>query len=298
MTINDIYPPDEQKRYAVRKYIEAGFGEGVHTSVIGKSILGRPIFAYRIGTGKINVLFVGAHHASEHITASVLYSFMMKILERDRKYGKYCGIDTRVYRGLYSLFIVPVLNPDGVETSVHGVQEGPLEERQRRMLGSTAHKYWQANARGVDLNHNYDAGFYEYKNIERERGIEPGPRLYSGEFPESEPEVRSLAALVRAVKFSLIVSLHTQGEEIYSYPADSAVIKRIAPRLAERLGYKLSYPEGTALYGGLCDYTSGTLGIPSITLELGRGTNPIHEGNLAKIAAKTDPAFFMLPTWL
>ena len=26
--------------------------------------------------------------------------------------------------------------------------------------------HWQANARGVDLNHNYDSGFYEYKKIE------------------------------------------------------------------------------------------------------------------------------------
>ena len=63
-------------------------------------------------------------------------------------------------------------------------------ERRRRAVPDGDFTHWQANARGVDLNHNYDAGFLEYKQIEAEQGIlGGGPTRYSGECPESEPEV-------------------------------------------------------------------------------------------------------------
>ena len=298
MTKNDIYPPDEQKRAGVLDFLGNRFQRSLHTSVLGKSILSRSIDLYRIGFGKTNVLFVGAHHGSEYITASVLYSFLLKFLERDERYGKYCGIDTRIYKELYSVYVIPALNPDGIEISLYGITENPLEERQRRMIAGGDHRLWQANARGVDLNHNYAMGFGEYKVIERERGIEPGATLYSGEFPESEPETRAILGLLRAVDFSLVVSLHTQGEEIYAYPKNNGRVRSISARLSSRLGYTLSEPLGTAAYGGLSDYTAGVMGIPSFTLELGTGVNPISDDNLGKITAKTDSTLFLIPTWL
>jgi g-D-glutamyl-meso-diaminopimelate peptidase len=155
---------------------------------------------------------------------------------------------------------------------------------------------WQANARGVDLNHNYDAGFEEYKRIEKEMGIVPGPSLFSGESPESEPEVRGVANLVRTLVPYAVVSLHTQGEEIYAYPRTKRQ-DRVAERLAELTGYKVAVADGTAGYGGLCDYT-GALGIPSFTLELGRGTNPLSETELIKIFPRVADAIAILPTLL
>ena len=40
--------------------------------------------------------------------------------------------------------------------------------------GSEDFTRWQANVRGVDLNHNYDAGFDAYKQLEPSLGITGG----------------------------------------------------------------------------------------------------------------------------
>ena len=95
---------------------------------------------------------------------------------------------------------------------------------------------------------------------------------------------------------SLAVSLHTQGEEIYYQPKDRIMARR-AERLASLIGYTVAEPEGTAAYGGLCDYT-GSLGIPSFTLELGRGVNPLPEDAIPDIFKRVGEAIAILPTLL
>jgi g-D-glutamyl-meso-diaminopimelate peptidase len=156
---------------------------------------------------------------------------------------------------------------------------------------------WQANARGVDLNHNYSYGFGEYKKIEFEREIAPGKTLFSGAYPESEPETKALANLVRSLDFSLVVSLHSQGEEIYYFPKNDKA-KRIAKSAENTLGYKISTPTDTACYGGFCDYTGCELGIPSLTLEIGRGKNPLPPSEYHRIKERLSKLLFLLPTEL
>ncbi len=75
---------------------------------------------------------------------------------------------------------------------------------------------WQANARGVDLNHNFDAGFELCKQAEQSAGIlGPGPGKYGGERPESEPETRSICRFIRTQPVRQLYAFHSQGEEIY-----------------------------------------------------------------------------------
>ena len=290
-----IYPASATTRAEIKEYVTARFPE-TFVSCLGRSILSRPIDLYRIGQGKDSVLIVGAHHGAEHISASFVYGFMLSLLEADLTSGVYFGVSTREYFKRFSLLIVPALNPDGIEISLYGPSEGPLYERELKMIGDKDNRSWQANARGVDLNHNYSYGFYEYKNIEREKGIEPGHTLYSGEYPESEPETHALASLIRVINPDAVLSLHTQGEEIYAYP-DTDRVYSIAQSLSRILGYKLSRAEGTARYGGLCDYT-GAMGIRSFTLEIGRGTNPIPESELGRSEQKVSEALFRLPLLL
>jgi hypothetical protein len=156
---------------------------------------------------------------------------------------------------------------------------------------------WQANARGVDLNHNYEAGFFEYKRLEEAEGITAGKTRFSGEYPESEPETRALASFIRTLMPEAIVSLHTQGEEIFSKP-DTEYVERIAGRLGRSSGYKTSVAEGLSAYGGLCDYTGSVLNIPSFTVELGRGKNPLPYSSLGAIPDKVRNLLIFLPTYL
>ena len=72
---------------------------------------------------------------------------------------------------------------------------------------------WQANANGVDLNHNYDALWEVGKAAEVENGIfGPGPTRYSGETFESESESRAVANFSRSMNFDLVIALHSRRE--------------------------------------------------------------------------------------
>ena len=166
--------------------------------------------------------------------------------------------------------------------------------------GSKDFSHWQANARGVDLNHNYDAGFAEYKQIERQSGITEGaPTRYSGESPESEPEVAAICSLIRTLPFSFLMTLHSQGEEIYykysGNPEEQTKNFTAVKALASMTGYALSTPQGAASYGGLSDWAGGKMGVPSVTLECGKGENPLPIEECMKIYGGVRRALFCAP---
>ncbi len=267
---------------------------GISPTVLGRSILSREIECYRIGSGEKYILVAAAHHALESITVNIAF-LLMDILMSKMETGSVNGVNCKLLLSNYSFMILTCVNPDGIELRMHGASDTPLYDRQMRMSGGSFSS-WQANARGVDLNHNYNFRFAEYKYIERERGITAGPTLYSGEFPESEPEVRTVANLVRTLMPRAVVSLHSQGEQIFSMPRDRAV-RRIAERLGSICGYSVCEPADTACFGGLCDYC-GNLGIPSFTYELGRGKNPLPESDIIPIFKRVYPSLALLPTML
>ncbi len=281
---------DEEGRAGMSALVEA---KGLTTSyTIGRSIEGRAIELYKIGEGRRRVAFFGTHHALESVTCNILYSIIY-ILSNGLGIAL-GGIDLPILRRLVTFYIVPCVNVDGVELHLHGPSCRYMQSRQLTMSdGDFSH--WQANARGVDLNHNYDYGFMEYKRIEQEKGIAPGPTLYSGEYPESEPETRAVAAFLRALMPDAVISLHTQGEEIYH----SSDVKgtALAAFLCRHTGYVVSKPVGTASYGGLCDYTA-TLEIPSITLEIGRGRNPLSNSSIFPALCLLAEPLLLLPTLL
>jgi g-D-glutamyl-meso-diaminopimelate peptidase len=272
-------------------------------SYMGTSVLDRAIPILHVGSGGRRVLYVGAHHGMEWITSLVLVRFLEELCEtvENRRFVK--GIYPCDLLGGYTLSVVPMLNPDGVEYQIHGVsEENPLRERLLEMNGgSEDFSCWQANARGVDLNHNYDAGFAEYKKLEKENGIGRGaPTRYSGECAESEPEVAALCNLLRFLSpWRGVMTLHTQGEEIFS-PSLKESEKSIvtARRLAKLTGYKLSRAEGLAAYGGMSDWCADALSIPSFTMECGRGQNPLPTTQFSSIYATMRAALFLFPTIL
>ena len=288
-------PPCEKARKAfLERFKKSEMGESL---LLGRSILSRDIDLYKIGSGTRNVLYVGAHHGAEYLTASVLFDFIELLMKKRKNRASLFGHDSDLLLKEFSFWIVPCMNPDGVELALNGIDDNPLSARQTRMNPSLDFSDWQANARGVDLNHNYDYGFAEYKKLEIESDITPGKTRYSGEYPESEPEVRSLASLVRSVSFSLVLSLHTQGEEIYYHPKTPRVF-RLAERAEKCIGYKIKNAEGFAAFGGLCDYTGEILGVPSLTLELGKGKNPLPHSQYDAISSRVIPLLCLLPTYL
>lgn len=270
---------------------------GNAVGTLGKSILGRDIDYYKFGVGKKNIIIVGTHHSLEYITALAIYDFISYISDNLTRNACINGVNLDFWQQRFTYWLIPCLNPDGVELHLGGAKKSPLYEREIRMNGSESFEAWQANSRGVDLNHNYDYRFSEYKAVERRFGIVPGKTRYSGEYAESEPETRAMANFVRVLNPIVLVSLHSQGKEIYFQPA-TAKVEKIGKRIASATGYELCVPTDTALYGGLCDYSGAVLGIPSFTIEVGKGENPLPISSLPLITEKLRPLFLKLPFYL
>ena len=269
-------------------------------SSIGKSLVGRDIPLITIGSGKKSVLYVGTHHGMEWITSVLLLKYLRDVGKTIAEKGKIFGVDAEELFLNRTVYIVPMLNPDGVELHINGHDEiNPLTERLNQMNGGDFSK-WQANGRGVDLNHNYNAGFDEYKKLEAEQEILPGPTRFSGAYPESEPECSALCSFIRSQNIGLLLALHTQGGEIY-YDYNGHIPPQslgIAKRMESISGYTLSKPEGNACYGGLKDWFIKEYDRPGFTIECGKGENPLPPSDCGIIYSVIRGILMLCPTFI
>ena len=272
--------------------------EFLDVGTLGNSILGKNIPRITIGKGKKSVIYIGAHHGMEWITSALLMQFIHDFCEEYQKGTNIFDVSTRVLFETRKIHIVPMLNPDGIDYAIHGINENNIMyNRLIKMNGKADFSHWQANARGVDLNHNYNAGFSEYKIIEHKENISCGETKYSGEYSESEPETRALCNFVRFERPELALTLHTQGEEIYYTSGEKSTNTSltIAKTLSRLTNYKISFPSGTAKYGGFTDWFIEEFDKPSFTLECGLGENPLPFNDLDKIYSSIKRALFIAP---
>ena len=83
-------------------------------------------------------------------------------MQSDKKVGGHNLGDFLKIRGLT---VIPCVNPDGVEIALHG-SDAALKYKPLVEDVSENTRKWQANARGVDINHNFNAGRCELKKRE------------------------------------------------------------------------------------------------------------------------------------
>ena len=133
--------------------------------------------------------------------------------------------------------------------------------------------------------------------MERKNQIPDGaPTRYSGMAPESEPETSALCRFLRAdPKIEMILTFHTQGEEIFYLGGDVPCSDRIARRLSALSGYQLSRADGMAAYGGLTDWFMTEIRKPSFTVECGLGENPLPVTDFDGIYRKLREMLFTAP---
>ena len=185
---------------------------------IGKSVLGRKIPVLTLGKTVGSALFVGATHGSEWLTSLVLLRFFEELCEAFEQGGKLCEKNIGAAILKRGLTVVPVLNPDGVNINILGAGTAFSSGKRIERIAKGDFEHWNANARGVDLNHNFGAGWEILREQERRNGIfGPSPRQYGGPKPFSEPETQALKLFTEKIQPDYTVSYHTKGEEIYWY---------------------------------------------------------------------------------
>lgn len=259
-------------RELCRKY---GF---LKSETIGKSVFGRDIKALTLGDAPTRSLYAGAFHGSERITATVLLRFVEELCEAYESGGRLAEVDVRkALRSKCAVFI-PLVNPDGCEIALKGETAcgGRAGWVKRLCGGDFAH--WNANFRGVDINHNFDAGWDELHRLERESGYYgPGPTRYGGPKPHSEPETAALVNYCESRNVSYVIAFHSQGEVIYwdynGIPTHRG--RKMAEIFAASSGYALDVPIGLSAGGGFKDWFIERFRRPGFTVEVGLGKNPL-----------------------
>lgn len=261
---------------------------------IGKSVCGRDIMAYSLGNYKNIVLFAGAFHAQEWLTGLVLLRFLEKVCKAVKEDKNISGVDISASLFSKGLTIVPCVNPDGVEIVLNGAESaGNLEEFVRNVSGNDFTK-WNANANGVDINHNFDAGWEILREMESKAGIfGPSVRQYGGYAPHSEPETQSLVKFCERHPVDHAFAIHSQGEEIYwSYgentPENSLTMANIFSVCS---GYELVENDSLASHGGFKDWFIECFRRSAFTIEIGKGENPLPVEDLDEIYEKAEEMF-------
>ncbi len=219
--------------------------------IIGKSEKGEPIYYFSVKkTAYPKIIFTYAIHAREYITT---YLALMQILDF-YKFGK-----------VGQVYFIPLLNPDGVK------------------ICQAFKPLYKANARGVDLNVNFDAKW----GTGALNATIVGDENYIGCKPFSERETRAIRDFTLDVKPDMTVSYHSKGEEIYYkfHQRLKAELRdcRLAKKVKRLTGYKIKDTPNSA--GGYKDWCIEKLKIPALTIEVGSDklSHPIKKENLKKI---------------
>lgn len=269
--------PDTQQLIAWIDALRKKYSQ-ITPEVYGRSRAGRPIFLLSAGSGKENIFYSGGFHGSEWITVLTAMRFLEDIAASAAEEKPLGGYDfSKIFKEKRLVFM-PCVNPDGTEISINGFKSAREYGQIVKSVGKGDHVHWNANAAGIDINHNFDAGWEKLKEMELVQGIKtPAPTRFGGLAPESEPETRAVTTLCRQIDFSRAMALHSQGEEIYweygeNTPSESRLM---ALKLSEKSGYTLAENSGLASHGGFKDWFIDELKKPAFTVELGKGQNPI-----------------------
>ena len=251
---------------------------------------GRGVFDIVLGdiNGDNQVLIFGAMHAREYITTQVVMRQLCDSLDALNGGNEtYRGISAaELLQGL-TIHFVPNSNPDGVAISQFGLAgvNNPVLRNQVAAMSDDLEQ-WKANASGVDLNRNFDAGWYEFVGSPY-----PSPERYKGTSPGSEPEAAALIRLTQDYHIKRAISYHTCGALIYWYYKQSGNVlaesKKFAEEISRSTGYYLDDDYTAVDAAGYKDWAVYKLGIPSITIEVGAENgnyfSPVPQSNFNTI---------------
>ena len=249
---------------------------------IGKSVMGKNIPFVKIGNGQTKLFYNASHHANEWLTTPVLLKFLEEYSENYSTGGEIFNTSAKELYNKASLYIVPVVNPDGIDLVNGVVPSGKFLTQAQTLAGNYPNipypNGWKANINGVDLNLQYPANWERAKEIKFSQGFTlPGPRDFVGTAPLTEPEARAVYNFTRNHDFKLTLSYHSQGEIIYwkylDYEPENS--RRIAEYFGEVSGYAVEETPYSSGFAGYKDWFIETYNRPGYTIEIGIGMSPL-----------------------
>ena len=259
-----------------------GIDERAGVSVLTRSIMGKEIPLITLGKGKRAVAMIACQRGDESKSSAVLLAFIKDYLAHLSRRAAVLEYSVERLFEERRIYLVPMLNPDGVDYALHGVSElNPLRDRLLEMNNGEDFSRWRANARGVDLARNYEVGFMEYRALNAT--LNGAPEGFCGEYPESEPETASLCRFLRFKKDELcgVLSLGTGGDELLCGCGETMTAKIMsAGRILSRMsGFRLVRPEQITPGAGLGEWCTVQLGKPAYSFKCGEAVSKKAHGS-------------------
>lgn len=268
--------------------------------VLGNTIDGRQLYHVVVGNPSAphKILVHGGIHAREYISSQLVMREIVALLEMQKSNLLYHGQSVATLLQNTCIHFVPMVNPDGITLVQGGVDALNTQAAKTMVMSMAAQdqvtdlatylRKWKNNINGVNLNRNFDA-FWQEATPKVEH---PSNMFYKGTGPESEVESKALANLCRQIMPDYTISYHTQGRVIYWYFGETGNYKAKGQYLAnvvhQNTGYTISDTWSQTDAAGFKDWAVQKLDIPSVTIELGRGTSPVDESQITQMWTEND----------
>lgn len=268
--------------------------------VLGNTIDGRQLYHVVVGNPSAphKILVHGGIHAREYISSQVVMREIVALLEMQQNGWLYHGQSVATLLQNTCIHFVPMVNPDGITLVQGGIDALNTQAAKTMVMSMAAQdqvtdlatylRKWKNNINGVNLNRNFDAFWQEATP----KVDHPSNMFYKGTGPESEVESKALANLCRQIMPDYTISYHTQGRVIYWYFGETGNYKAKGQYLAnvvhQNTGYTISDTWSQTDAAGFKDWAVQKLDIPSVTIELGRGTSPVDESQIIQMWTEND----------